>query len=484
MARLEFAFQPYPLQQEVIDYLTGKRLNSFGDEYRFFVAALGRQSGKSWLAKYVLLEYAGNRNATCMWVAPTINSTRGHWNDLSKLITDAGLVAAGVVTRITQNSKEIIFKNGGSITVRTALDPDNLRSASLDLLIMDEAAFYRNGEYVWYSVCLPMISATKGKVLFTTTPNGRNWLYKLYKRGTNPDDKYYISWNFPSNVSPYQDKELLDDLKKTMPSLNWREEFLAEFIPDGGGVFAGIERAATSVMVHKPVSGHEYVMGIDVGFNNDFTCITVIDVTARKQVWGKSFTAIGTIPTVKMMLLAVEHWKPDQIYIEKNGVGESFVDLLRTALSGGNIEDIIVTLNEATEEDGEGLTRIEQIGEYQLIALHMNNELKRNLVERLAADIEYGRFDILEDEVGYGETQISEMSTFARKPTASGMGITYQASDDNEHDDTVAALYIAYKGVPMYARTRKLSTKRGSSKSPFKNKRGGGLRTKRSSKHA
>ena len=483
MSRLEFAFQPYPLQQEVIDYLTGKRLNSFGSEYRFFVAALGRQSGKSWLAKYVLLEYAGNRAATCMWVAPTINSTRGHWNDITKLVRDAGLVAAGVVTKITQNSKEIIFKNGGSITVRTALDPDNLRSASLDLLIMDEAAFYRKGEYVWNSVCLPMITATGGKVLFTTTPNGRNWLYKLYKRGTNPDDKYYISWNFPSNVSPYQDKDLLDDLKVTMPSLNWREEFLAEFIPDGGGVFAGIERAATSVMVHAPIKGHEYVMGIDVGYSNDFTCITVIDVTARKQVWGKRFTAIGTILAIKKILLATEHWKPTALYIEKNG-GISFVDLLRTALSGGNIEDIVATLNEFTDEDGDGSIIVEQIGEYQLIALHMNNDLKRSLVERLAADIEYGRFDILEDAVGYGEIQISEMSTFARKPTASGMSVTYQASDDNEHDDTVSALYLAYKGVPIYARTRKLSTKRGSSKSPFKNKRGGGLRNKRRNNHA
>ena len=480
MAKLQWAIKPYPLQQEIIDYLDGKKLNPYGQEYRFFVAALGRQVGKSWLAKYILLEYSGNRAATCMWVAPTIPTARGHWNNLVKLIKDAKLVENGVVVKVVQHSKEIIFKNGGSITVRSAVEPDNLRGASLDLLILDEAAFFRDGDYVWNSVCLPMITATGGKVLFTTTPNGRNWLYKLYKRGTRADDKYYVSWNFPSHISPYQDKELLADLKKTMPSLNWREEFLAEFIPDGGGVFAGLERAATVEMIHKPITNHEYVMGIDVGFNHDKTCISVIDVTAREQVWGKGFTAIGTIPTVKNMLLAIEHWKPKQIYIEKNGVGESFVDLLRTALSGGNIEDIIVTLN----NDDSGETKIEQIGEYQLIALHMDNSLKRNLVERLAADIEYDRFKILKDEEGYGEMQINEMSTFARKPTSSGMGITYQASDDNEHDDSVVALYVAYKGVPMYFRSHRLSTHKRKTSSPFKNRTGGGLRSKGKRNHA
>lgn len=489
-AKLKFAFKPYELQQEIIDYIDGKYLNSKGKPYRFFVAALGRQVGKSWLAKLLALDHAGNRDETVMWVAPTIPTARGHWNDLIKLIRDAQLVENGVVTKISQNAKEIHFRDGGVIYIRTAIEPDNLRGASLDLLILDEAAFFRNGNYVWYSVCLPMITATGGKVVITTTPNGRNWVYSLFKRGyktdeiirqdmgdgtykeLNRDDDYYVSWNFNSYVSPYQDVELLDELRTTMPSVQWREEFLAEFIPDGGGVFAGVERAAISPFLSEPEEHHTYVMGIDVGFNNDYTCITVIDTITRQQVWGIRFTGIGTIQAIKKIIAALEKWQPEKVVIEKNGVGEYFVDMLRTITSGGDIDDILSIIEDAEENTDEFFDSIENVGEYAIVAIHMDNAKKRQLVERLAADIEFGRFKILVEEDSYGEIQINEMSTYERKPTSSGMGITYQASDENDHDDTVAALYLAYSGVKPYSRTRSLSKR--NKRNPFRSKVGGG----------
>lgn len=482
MGQLKLAFVPYPLQQEIIDHIDGKIKNKHGRDFRFFIATLGRQSGKSWLAKYLLIEHAGNRGETCMWVAPTIPTARGHWNNLIQLIKDAGLKKVGIVTKISQSAKEIHFNNGGSISVRSAIEPDNLRGASLNLLILDEAAFFRNGKYVWYSVCLPMISATMGKVVFTTTPNGRNYVYDLYRRGLDDDDKYYKSWNFNSYVSPYQDKDLLDDLRTTMPSIQWREEFMAEFIPDGGGVFAGVERAATIDMLLVPLKLHRYVMGIDMGFSNDYTCITVIDILTRQQVWGIRFTGIGTVSTIKRIIDAAEQWRPEKIIIEKNG-GEYFVDLLRTVMSGGDVKDIVRTINDVMEDDPDTNDTIDKVDKFKIQAIHMDNPKKRYLVERLASDIEFGRFKILAEKEKYGETQISEMSTFERTPTNSGMSVTYQASDEN-HDDTVSALYLAYQGVKPYSRTKSLS-KGKLKRNPFKPTSGkGGLGRFRRRKNA
>ena len=494
-ARVEFAFKPYELQQEIIDFIDGKHLNQYGEEYRFFVAVFGRQSGKSWLAKYVLLDHAANRDHKTMWVAPSIPTARGHWNDLVQLIEESGMIEGGLVTKISQAAKEIHFANGGYIAVRSALEPDNLRGASLDLLILDEAAFFRDGAYVWWSVCMPMVSATGGKVLFTTTPNGRNWLYEVYNMGLDPKSRFYKSWTATSYASPYQDKNLLDDTKKQMPSLQWREEYMAEFLAEGGGVFAGVEQAANIDLLPYPEMNTDidrYVAGVDIGFNNDFTCFTVIDTVNREQVYGERFTNLGTIRTVKRIVELLDIWQPKVTHIEKNGVGEYLVDLIKLVVSGQPIDDLIGFINERISEDEiEGEDTLTEVGKHKIRTVHMTNEIKRDLVERLSADIEYGRLKILAERDSneaiqeYAQTQMSEMSTYERQPTASGMMITYNAAEGS-HDDTIAALYLAYKGVKKLSRQDilgiikgKNETKREYKSSPFRSRSLAGRRHRR-----
>lgn len=494
-ARVQFAFKPYDLQQEIIDHIDGLELNPFGEEYLFFIAVFGRQSGKSWLAKYVLLDHAANRDEKCMWVAPSIPTARGHWNDLVELIEKSGMVEAGFVTKISQASKEIHFAGGGAISVRSALEPDNLRGASLNLLVLDEAAFFRDGQYVWWSVLQPMVSATGGKVIFTTTPNGRNWLYDLYLKGLDPKSRFYKSWTATSYSSPYQNVELLNDTKMNMPSLQWREEYMAEFLADGGGVFAGVERAAVVNMISYPDPESDpdrYVAGIDIGFNNDYTCFTVIDTVTREQVYGERFTNIGTVRTVKRIVELMDIWQPRVTHIEKNGVGEYLIDLIRLVVSGQNIDDMLGFINDVSLEDEiEGEDALTEVGQHKIKAIHMNNELKRELIERLSADIEYGRLKILAEKDAedapqeYAATQISEMSTFERQPTASGMQITYNAAE-GAHDDTISALAVCYKGVKKLSRQDILNLIKGQREekkayksSPFRSKSVSGRRHRR-----
>lgn len=459
-AKVKFAMKLYDLQQEVEDYMDGKYLNPYGQKYRFFVPIFGRQSGKSFLAKKTLLEHGINRGEKCMWVSPTITSARDHWNDLVKLIEDSGIP----YKKINQSSKEIHFYGGGIIYIRTAIDPDNLRGATLDLLILDEAAYFRNGEYVWYNVCLAMITASRGIVMFPTTPNGRNWLYKLFKRGMG-NDKYYKSWHMSSLDAPYQDRELLLELKNTMPTHKWRTEYEAEFLADGGGAFAGVERAATTSFLSAPKVGHSYVAGVDFGFNMDYTCFTIIDKYTRQQVYGAKFSDIGTTTTVENLLKFIDFWKPEVVHLEKNGVGETLFSLIKTKVNEGQYDEATA---DALEE-----TRVIRYNGTKIRAIHMDNLIKRNAVERLSADIEWGRLNILDDKSEYGENQINEMSTYIREPTNGGMGITYNAQEGS-HDDTVSGLYLAYMGVPKphafvkhWEKKQKTEQPR---KNPFKNR--------------
>ncbi len=496
---VKFALAPYHLQQEIINYLDGKEVNHEGNPYRFFVVAIGRQAGKSWLAKYTLLDRAINRDQRCVWVAPSIPTARSHWDDLVRMVENSGIPTK----KISQASKQIIFKDGGQISVRSAVEPDNMRGLTVDYVVMDEAAFFRNGEYVWYSIVLPMVTASRGVVLFTSTPNGRNWFWKLYVDGTRENGTLYKSWRAPSTVSPYQDPVLLAELKLTMPDYQWKEEFEAEFLADSGGVFSGAELAAKIKMMENPEPGHTYVAGIDFGFNHDATTITILDKYTKRQVFGKRFFNYGTASTIRNLVGILNIWMPEITHLEKNGIGESLFVILKAALSGnldeipdylsvvvpienqsGTPEDEKTEDAEAPSTDGVHYDRT-YVAKWggRIKAIHMNNLLKRSMVERLASDVEYKRLDLLEAQPGsYGETQLNEMSTYLRQRTASGFDVTYNAAEGS-NDDTVSGLYLANKGMPRYKPMKEqLEGSRKTAYNPFKTKGRSHLKGSRNAK--
>lgn len=442
--QLAFNQDLYNLQQEIMDTMDSR-------EYKFHIAILGRQAGKSYLDKRIVLEYSNNRAMRGLWISPAISSSNVHWNDLLAMIEESGIP----VKNINKTTKEIHFHGGGYVGIRSAIEPDNIRGDSLDYIILDEAAFFRNGRYVWESVCMPMISTSRGIMLMTTTPNGQNWVYKLYQRGLIPN-KLVKSWHLSATKSPIQDKEFLKELRKTVLERTWRTEYLAEFLADGGGVFSGTDKASTAEWRPTPRPGHTYVMGIDVGGEtNDPSVVTVLDKYTREQVFGEIIDTIGTKEMVRRILELINEWNPEKTFIEKNGVGV-LGKLMQELLSGQ-------AMDELDEQILGGAVELDFDNQHKLTLVHMDNPLKCSSVERLAVDIEYGRFKILNGDCEYGAYQMSEMSTFEAKRTASGLQVTYRATEGN-HDDSVSALYLAYMGIPRPARDKKKGKK-----NPFKN---------------
>lgn len=441
---VKWAMRPYKKQQEVVDALWGHTRNPEGGLYRFFCVVFGRQSGKSFLAKYVALRRAIEFGHSVMWVAPSSNNVNNHWTELHSMIVDSGIPTK----KITQKPREIRFYGGGSIQVRSALEGTNLRGSTLDLLILDEASFFENGNDLWFSVLQPMITASRGQVMFTTTPNGRNWVYDIFQRGLEPN-KYYVSWHMKSEDSPYQDKELLRDLKKSMPQMKWAEEYEAEFLTDSGGVFAGVDKASNVQMLTEPEDNARYIAGIDWGDVEDYTVFTVLDKVERKQVYGERFSGIGTKYQLEKVINLLEKWKPEKVYVERNGMGHTMFKMLVETITGKTtLLDAMEKLQANIEQ--EGSDQHVKFGNTTVIGVHIDNKMKRELVERTVADIEYGRLFLLSEEGEgrtYAQTQKSEMSTYERKRTTNGVQVTYSAVK-GAHDDTVSALILAMRGMP------------------------------------
>jgi hypothetical protein len=433
---LVFEEKLYPFQQEVLDALTGKTKNSSGGEYRYLVPVLGRQTGKSYIAKRAGLEIANNRGGRVLWVAETLNQTESHWLDLVQMLESAEFP----VKSINQTKKTILFYGGGVLRMASITRPDNLVGGTLDLAILDEAAIYTDGERVWQQIIQPMLTATKGKAIFPTTPRGKNYIYDLYKRGLDPKDDYYLSWNAPSHTAPHQELRTLEEIRKSVKASVWRQEYLAEFISSGGGVFANLAEAASVKFTVEPDPTHTYYCGIDVGTTGDFTVISVIDGITREQVYVKRFTDIGTRNTIREIIDVIERFEPTATLIEKNGVGAHLWGILKDIIKFNSTvgDDLAVTIN----------------GAYPIYPVDMTNEKKRDLIEKLSHAIEYGWLKILEEAHELGAEQIKEMSVYEKTETRSG-NITYNAPK-NYHDDMIMALAIAYSAVPRWKRFKRV----------------------------
>jgi hypothetical protein len=469
--RANFAGSFYPKQQEVED-----------DDHRFKVVAFGRQAGKSYYAKRSALDKAINKHARVMIVFPAIPTARQHWNEMTGLLRRAKFPC-----KIREASKEIHFPGGGFIMVRSAQEPDNLRGATLDYLILDEAAFYPAGEYLWWGILLPMVTASRGDVLIISTPNGKNWFYRLWllgqpntELGLLTRDPYYKSWQMPAWESPYQDLDLLAQIKATMPEIRYREEYGAEFLGSVGGVFVGTEEVALSAFLSTPLPGSVYAAGVDWGSTHDFTVFAVFDYYTRKLVFIERFTGTGVIETIHRIVKLIRLWNPKVTHIEKNGLGETNLRLLKDTLAGRDmtlVDALMDDYNEHGVSDERSIPEDEperEYGGFRIKPVHMDNETKRAIIERLAADIQYKHLELLkpEHDADIAAVLLSELSTMVMTRTDSGQQVTYKAQE-GEHDDLPMAVALAYKGVPGVTRVvpMKKIEQEAVRRSPFRKRR-------------
>ena len=200
------------------------------DEARWKILCAGRRFGKSRLGVQLCLEQAldGGR---VWWVAPTFAIARVGWRDVvaaaSEFPKDAGV-------NIKLGDMEVTFPSGGSISVKSADNPQSLRGEGLNYLVMDEAAFVR--EETWTEVLRPTLTENKGSALFISTPIGMdNWFYHLWEKADTAED--WARFQYPTVSNPIIDPKEVESAREDLGELVFAQEYLAEFISEGAQIF-------------------------------------------------------------------------------------------------------------------------------------------------------------------------------------------------------------------------------------------------------
>lgn len=171
------------------------------------------------------------------WVAPSYPQIESSqiWEQLKRCFE--GMIKHGAARKREVEREITLVENGGSIAVKTADSPDarSLRGAGLDGAIIDEAAFTR--EETWTQGIRPSLSDKKGWAALLTTPNGANWIEKLYRRVGRHSSNGWRAWQRPSSDNPLMTPDEMAALREELGPRAYAQEHEAQFVETEGAIF-------------------------------------------------------------------------------------------------------------------------------------------------------------------------------------------------------------------------------------------------------
>jgi len=224
----------------VLPLLLSHQVDIARDDHRFKVICAGRRFGKTLFGLVAVVDGHGPieggapkfrgaaHGARIWWVAPTFAIASKIWRDLKAALSNWG----GQLEK-DEVGRRIEFPGGGSITVKSAHDPEGLRGDGLDGIVIDEAAFCHVD--TWTLTLRPTLADREGWAILISTPKGMNWFYEEWK--LEKTDPTYKSWQRPTSDNPTISAAELERMKAKMGAYAWARECLAQFEVSAGGMF-------------------------------------------------------------------------------------------------------------------------------------------------------------------------------------------------------------------------------------------------------
>lgn len=368
---------------------------------RFNVVDCGRRWGKTkyGVRKACETMLTGGRVG---WFAPTYKVLDDAWGEIKDRLGD--------VTTRKDETDHILEVMTGGIFEAWSLDKteDAGRSRHYHRVVIDEAAMVPNLAGVWQKAIRPTLADYRGDAFFFSTPRGRNFFWEIWQRGQDPARADWVSWQFPTASNPYIHPGEIEAARQELPERLFKQEWLAEFLDDPGGVYRGVRACATEQR-REPYAGR-FVMGVDWGQANDFTVLVVMDSETRKVVDLDRFNQIGWSMQRGRLKALADRWNVTAIIAESNSMG------------GPNVE--------ALQDEGLPVTAFETTG-----------VSKPPLIESLALAFERQEIAILDDPVLVGELEAYE------RDVSPVTGRSRYSAPEGMHDDCVMALALAWWGI-------------------------------------
>ena len=208
------------------------------DPARFKVVCCGRRWGKTMLGTVAAMRGRGQGTGALtggriFWVAPTVKQANEGWAYLTRV--SAPIPGA----RVHLADQMITYSGGGRVEMRTeGGEPDNLRGAGLDGVVLDEAALLKHRS--WDQILRPALADKQGWAMFISTPQHFNWFFDLYEGAETDSTGTWGAWQYPTWDNPFIPEGEIDASRRDMADEDFDQEYGASFTAVGGAIFKGL----------------------------------------------------------------------------------------------------------------------------------------------------------------------------------------------------------------------------------------------------
>lgn len=378
-----------------------QELSVFHEKRYGFVEA-STKAGKTHSHLVWLLEQAifGISGGNYWWVAPVYSQAKIAYNRMKAALPREYFTA-------NETDLKITLISGQHLWFKSAEKPDNLYGDDVYAAVLDEAS--RARETAFHAI-RSVLTATRGKLRCIGNVKGRKNFFYTYSRRAeagDPDMQYTKLTAYDAVEGGVLDAAEIEDAKRLLPEIVFRELYLAEPADDGGNPF-GLKSIEMCV---APLSNKPAVCyGVDLAKSHDWCVIIGLDDNGDtcsfhrfQKPWNDTVIDIkhivGRIPCL----------------VDSTGLGDPILEQLQSN-GGSNFE-----------------------------GYHFSASSKQKLMEGLALSISSGSIRFPDGVIK------QELCEFEYKYTRTG--VSYSAPE-GLHDDCVCALALAnmIKSKPVAAR--------------------------------
>lgn len=215
---------------------------------------------------------------------------------------------------------------------------------SHNCLYLDEFAFVPNNlQEDFFNSVYPTISSGKTtKVIITSTPNGMNMFYKIWKDaedGKNSYATHYVQWN----DVPGRDDEWRAETIRNTSERQFQQEYCCDFLGSSNTLIdarkigqltysSPLHEANGVEIFHHPEPNRSYLMTVDTsrGAGIDYSAFIVFDITEIPYKMVAKFRSdeIPVLVYPNVIHQVGTYYNDSLVLVEINDIGQQVADIL------------------------------------------------------------------------------------------------------------------------------------------------------------
>lgn len=315
-------------------------IHSLLERKRFAVIVAHRRFGKTVLALNHMLKQAlllDRPLGRFAFIAPQLKQAKeATWAYLKHFTS----VIPG---RQVNESELSIFlpSNGGGSKIRIfgADNPDSLRGAYYDGVVLDEVAQMK--PEVWQEVVRPMLTDRKGWALFIGTPKGVNLFSELYYKALQKQSEGHPDWaamSWPVDKTTALSPKDVEDLRQELSENAFRQEMLCDFTASSDYTLISLDEVQTAIdraLDEEAVMRWPLVLGVDVArFGDDATVF--FRRRGRRAYEPLILRGLSNVDVAQRLVAFIAEHKPRLVNIDQ-GQGTGVIDMVRDLVRGHDV---------------------------------------------------------------------------------------------------------------------------------------------------